>query len=438
MNTKTTQRGQIGLFGAIAIGIGGMVGGGIFAVLGLAAILAGGATPIAFIVAGCVTLFTAYSYAKLSVAYPSNGGTIIFIDKAFGINWFTGSTNILLWLGYIVTLALYTVAFGNYAMTFLPHNLQITIITHILISIGIIVPTILNLFSADIVSKTEIYVVALKVIILVLIVIVGFGAVDYQHIEPSDWPSFLSIVGAGMIIFVAFEGFELIANTSASIKNYQSILPKAYYISVLFVILLYVLIAIIVVGSLSPDKIAAAQDFALAEAARPTLGQFGFTLVGITAVLATFSAINSTLYGSARLSYSIATEGELPKDFEHKIWNQPIGLLITSGAALILANLVDLSSISMMASAIFLIIFALVNLANLFQYKEARSNRAIALCGVLLCIIALLALIMHVLQDSPSQLWILAGFIGLAGLLEGGYIVFLKKKERNERIYIAK
>ena len=302
MHVKTTQQGQIGLFGAIAIGVGGMVGGGIFAVLGLAAMLAGGATPIAFIVAGCVAVFTAYSYAKLSVAYPSNGGTIIFVDKAFGIDWFTGSTNMLLWLGYIVTLALYTVAFGNYAATFLPQHLQISMTNHILVSIGIVIPTVLNLFSAAIVSKTEIYVVALKLIILILIVAIGFSAVEPQRITPNSWPSFLSIVGAGMIIFVAFEGFELIANTSASIKNYQITLPRAYYISVLFVILLYVLIAVIVVGSLSPNKIAAAQDFALAEAARPTLGQFGFTLVGITAVLATFSAINSTLYGSARLS----------------------------------------------------------------------------------------------------------------------------------------
>ncbi|MCB1775977.1 MAG: amino acid permease, partial [Candidatus Competibacteraceae bacterium] len=309
---------------------------------------------------------------------------------------------------------------------------------HILVSIGIVIPTVLNLFSAAIVSKTEIYVVALKLIILILIVAIGFSAVEPQRITPNSWPSFLSIVGAGMIIFVAFEGFELIANTSASIKNYQITLPRAYYISVLFVILLYVLIAVIVVGSLSPNKIAAAQDFALAEAARPTLGQFGFTLVGITAVLATFSAINSTLYGSARLSYSIATEGELPKNFEHKVWNQPIGLLITSGAALALANLIDLSSISMMASAIFLIIFALVNLANFVQYKAAKSNRMIAICGVLLCVVALLALIVHVVQNNPSQLWILIGFIGLAGLLEGGYILFLRKEGQNERIRIAK
>lgn len=434
MNTRTAKEGQIGFLGAVAIGVGGMVGGGIFAVLGLAAVLAGGATPIAFVVAGCVALLTAYSYAKLSVAYPNSGGTIIFIDKAFGVDWFTGTTNMLLWLGYIVTLSLYAVAFGNYATTFLPQHLQTPVFLHVLISIGILLPTAINLLSAAIVSETETYIVTLKVAILILVVALGFSAIEPQRIQLSGWPSALSIVGAGMIIFVAYEGFELIANTATSVKNYRKTLPRAYYFTVLFVILLYVLIALVVVGSLTPDKIVAAQDFALAEAARPSLGQLGFTLVGITAVLATLSAINSTLYGAARLSYSIATEGELPKNFEHKVWNQPVGLLVTSGAALALSNVADLSSISMMASASFLIIFALVNLANLVQWKEAKSNRLIALCGVLFCAAALLALMGHVVQDDPSQLWVLAGLIGLSGALEGMYILFLKEEGQKKRI----
>ncbi|WP_404308805.1 APC family permease [Neorhodopirellula lusitana] len=434
LKTQENSDEQIGLFGAVAIGVGGMVGGGIFAVLGLAAVLAGGATPIAFVVAGCVALITAYSYAKLSVAYPDNGGTIIFIDKAFGVDWFTGSCNMLLWLGYIVTLSLYTVAFANYSATFVPEPWQTPWMHHALITAGVVLPTLLNLFSAAIVSKTEIYIVGLKVAILVVIVALGFSSIDMQRIRPSDWPSSLSIVSAGMIIFVAYEGFELIANTSASVKDSRRTLPRAYYVSVLFVIVLYLLIAAIVVGALPSDEIASSQDFALAEAARPSLGQFGFTLVGITAVLATLSAINSTLYGAARLSYSIATEGELPKQLERKVWNQPVGLLITAGGALMLSNLADLSSISMMASASFLVIFALVNLANFVKWKATNSNRLIAMGGFLLCSAALLTLMGHVYQTEPSQLWVLVGLITIAAALEGGYILFLKPTGQVSRL----
>ncbi|MCA9905632.1 MAG: amino acid permease, partial [Anaerolineae bacterium] len=258
-----------------------MVGGGIFAVLGLAVLLAGGATWLSFVVAGLVAVLTAYSYAKLSVAYPSQGGTIVFIDKAFGVDLYTGTINNLLWLGYVVTLALYAVAFGNYAATFLPADQQSETTFHLLVSLAIIVPTLLNFFGAEIISKAETYIVAVKVAILILVIILGFSSVDAARLEPSTWQPLMQIVSAGMIIFVAYEGFELIANTAPVVRNYRTTLPRAYYIAVVFVLILYALIAVVVVGSLPASEIASAQDFALAEAAKPSLGQFGFTLVAV-------------------------------------------------------------------------------------------------------------------------------------------------------------
>ena len=111
---------KLGLWAVVAIGVGGMVGGGIFAVLGLAVQLAHGGTPEAFALAGVVALLTTYSYAKLSVAYPSRGGTVTFLDRVFGAGMFTGSLNVLLWLSYVVMLSLYAFAFGSYGATFLP------------------------------------------------------------------------------------------------------------------------------------------------------------------------------------------------------------------------------------------------------------------------------------------------------------------------------
>jgi amino acid transporter len=105
---------KISLKDAISIGIGGMVGGGIFAVLGLAVSLAKGGTPVAFLFAGIIALLTAYSYAKLSKKYPENGGTVRFIHQQYGNGVFAGSINNLLWISYIVMLALYSSAFGSY------------------------------------------------------------------------------------------------------------------------------------------------------------------------------------------------------------------------------------------------------------------------------------------------------------------------------------
>lgn len=425
LRNRSEGKKSINFFGAVAIGIGGMVGGGIFAVLGLAVTLAGGATPLSFAIAGIVALLTAYSYSKLSVAYPSQGGTVIFIDKAFGVDLFTGSANNLLWLSYIVTLSLYAVAFANYTSTFFSG--EGPLLKHLLISGGILIPTILNLTSASLISKTETYVVAIKIAILALVVVFGFTSIDITRLEPSTWESFLPIVGGGMIIFVAYEGFELIANTAPNVKNYKVTLPRAFYASVIFVIVLYVLIAMVTVGALSSDQIASAADFALAEAARPSLGQLGFTLVAISAVLATFSAINATLYGSARLAYTIAEEGELPSFLEKKYCNQPVtGLILTTIFALVLANIGDLSSISTMGSAGFLIIFALVNAANFAKAKEVGSSKAVASLGVIACVLALAALIFHTIQNDISQLWILVIMIGIAFFAEVIYLSLRK------------
>lgn len=150
---------KIGLAGAISIGIGGMVGGGIFAVLGEAVSLAHGGTPMAFFVAGMVALLTSYAYAKLSVKYPSQGGTVVFIDKAFGNNIASGSVNLMLWLSYLVTIALYAVAFASYALTFFHDNTS-TLIKHVLISAAVLLPTAINLVSASFVSKSETAIVA--------------------------------------------------------------------------------------------------------------------------------------------------------------------------------------------------------------------------------------------------------------------------------------
>lgn len=425
---KKTDKQNLGLLSVISIGIGGMVGGGIFAVLGLASELAGGGTPVSFLIAGIVALLTGYSYARLSVAYPSKGGTVIFIDRAFGIDLFTGSINNLLWLCYIITLALYAVAFGNYALTFFPDDMQTSLIKHILISAGILLPMLLNMFSSSLIGKTESYIVTVKIIILLLVIIAGFSGVNPSHFDKANWKPAIQIIGGGMIIFVAYEGFELIANAAENVRNYKTILPKAYYISIIFVILLYMAVAYVTIGSISPQQIVASQDFALAQAAKPSLGQTGFVLVAISAVLATLSAINATLYGAARLSYVIASEGELPVFLENKIWNQPLtGLLLTAGLSSLLANSVDLSDISTMASTGFLLIFAIVNAANFKLSNTIHSSRIISGLGFLLCISALVTLIVHTTEDTPVQLWVLLAMVLISIMIEASYIFFHDK-----------
>jgi amino acid transporter len=411
----------IGFWSAAAIGVGGMVGGGIFAVLGLSVQLAKGGTPVAFAIAGSVALITSYSYAKLSVRYPSRGGTVSFLDQAFGRGFLPGSANVLLWLSYVVMLSLYAYAFGSYGATFFPQEHH-ALYKHALISLGILVPTALNVGSAKIIGRTEIYVVGLKLAILLFFLAVGFQGVDPARLAPATWEPAIPLVAGGMIIFVAYEGFELIANTGEEVSDPGRVMPRAYYASVLFVIALYIAIAVVAVGSLPLDKIITARDYALAETARPMLGQAGFTMISLAALLSTFSAINATLYGSARLSYIIAKEGELPAELERQIWGQPLeGLFITSGLALILANAGGLGSISTLGSAGFLVVFAAVNASNLKLAHETKAYRGIAALGLVSCLAALGAMMWQSLSDDPARAWVLVGLFGGALVLEGAY-----------------
>ena len=412
---------KIGLWAVVAVGIGGMVGGGIFAVLGLAVQLAHGGTPVAFALAGAIALLTTYSYAKLSVAYPSRGGTVTFLDRAFGAGMVTGSLNVLLWLSYVVMLSLYAFAFGSYGATFLPEPWQ-AVGKHVLTSLSVITFVGLNLLSADVVGKAEGWIVGIKMAILVLFVAAGLGGVAAPRLEPASWSPPLQLVAGGMIIFLAYEGFELIANTAHDVRDPARTLPRAYYVAVGSVIVLYVLVALVTVGHLAVDSIVAAKDYALAEAARPFLGHAGFTLIAIAAMLSTASAVNATLYGAARLSYCIARDGELPAILERKVWGEPVeGLLITAGLTLFVANSFDLTSISTLGSAGFLMIFAAVNTANALQAAQTHSRRWISVAGAVVCLAALGALVWQTGITAPEKLWVLVAMVALAVMIEGAY-----------------
>jgi len=406
-----------------------MVGGGIFAVLGVAATRAGGATPIAFAVAGAVAALTAFSYARLSVRYQSAGGTVTFIDRAFGISEFTGSLNILLWTGYIVTTALYASAFGSYAATFFPGGTDPSpVLLRSLISLAVIVPWLINLANAGLVARSESLIVAIKLAMLMVVIVAGLPSVSVDRLEPATWGSPLSVLAAGMLIFVAYEGFELIANTSADARRPAKTLPRALGLSVGLVVTLYVVIAIVTVGSLSPARITQAADFALAEAASTSLGQFGFTLVAVSAVLATLSAINATLYGTARLSFTIASEGELPDTLDKRAWNQPVGLHITAVLALALAVALPVESISAMASAIFLSVFAAVNAAGARIDRSSRVARFVAGAGFVGCVGSLVVLVVQSVMDDPVAMVVLAVLVAAALVLE--HLVLGRRRPR--------
>ena len=423
----TGENRTIGLFGAISIGIGGMVGGGIFAVLGEAVSLAHGATAIAFMMAGIVALLTSYSYAKLSVTFQSRGGTVKFIDQAFGHNLLSGTVNLMLWLSYLITISLYAVAFSSYAQTFFS-DINAPWIKHFFICLAILLPAVINYISTSFVSKSETIIVLVKVILLIVIIASSASYVDVEKLSMEQWSSSFSILVSGMVIFVAYEGFELIANAAEDIKNPQVNLAKAFYGSVVLVIILYVLIAIITVGTVAEEQLLAAKDYALAVAAEPALGKSGFTIVAIAALLATFSAINATIYGNSRLGFILAKEGELPEVLAYEKRNIPTAdVILTALLSLIIANTIDLTAIAIIGSASFLLIFFIVNVAAYKLHKKIQARKQIIFSACLVSALALITLLSYTFSNNPQAIFIFIAFIVTSIIFELIYGVKIRK-----------
>jgi len=417
---------KIGFWEAYSIGVGGMIGGGIFAVLGLTILLAKGGAPLSFIFAGIIALLTSYSYAKLSVRYPSEGGTVEFLVRAFGNNLFTAYLNTLLLASYVIMLSLYSYAFGSYASAlFLGYELELAKKIFIVIVISFF--TFLNFLGAYISGKAEDIMVFMKVGILLLFSGLGFITGDFSKLSPEHWESLIKILTGGLIIFLAYEGFELIANTAQDVENPEKVLPKAFYSAVITVMIVYVLVATVAVANLTYEEVQKYQDYALAIAAKPILGQAGFVLIGIAALLSTASAINATLYGSARVSYLVAKFGALPKEFTKHIWKHGTeGLVILAILTIIFATSFNLENISIAGSLGFLIIYAGVNLANFKLAYYTDSNRWISFTAFLLCIVSIIVLVGYNLQTNPHNLASSTVVLILTLLFEITYRFFTK------------
>ncbi len=427
---KTRGKDSIGLREAVAIGIGGMVGGGIFSVLGISVQISGTGAYFSFVLGGIISFFTGYSYAKLAVKYPYRGGTVEYLNRAFGVGIFSGTLNMLLWVGYIVTLSLYAFSFGSYAASLMPGAFGLW--RHVFSSLIVVVFTALNIKGASIVGRAEDVLVYTKLLILAFFCVAGLFTLNPSSVSPASC-NCNSIVLAGAIIYIAYEGFELVANAAADLREPEKNLPRALYISIGAVSVLYIVVALVAVGNLSTQQLTKDAEFALAAAAKPFLGQAGFVLIAIAAIISTASAINATLYGAAKNAYVMAKEKELPEELERLIWDKPVeGLLITGVSTLIIVNAVNLENISIMASSSFLVIFAAVNLANIKLRKETEAKSWISFLGFVGCAGSFITVLIYSILHNLGGVFFLAGMLAVSLFIEGIY-EFYRKEHRTRK-----
>jgi amino acid transporter len=420
-NSANQGTGQIGMAAAVSIGIGGMVGAGIFSILGVVAQAAGNAMWIAFAIGGVVALLSTYSYAKLGAAFPSAGGAVHFLVKGFGDGVLAGGLNLFMWAGYIISLALYATAFGSYAATFVTKAHAPVLVTSLAVG-AVVLLTLINAFGARLMGRSETVIVVIKVAILVLFAAVGLWFIRPGYLSPELWPEAKSVLFGAGVLFIGYEGFGLITNAAADMRNPRQMLPRALYTSVIIVIAIYLAVALTVTGNLSDHEIEQARDYALAQAAKPFLGEFGFRLIAIAALFSTASAINATLFGAANVCYMIARDGELPAGLSRTEWKQATGGLILTAAVVIVVMLgFDLAGIAMMGSAAFLLVYAAVNAAHLCVLGQTGANAVMVWLSLITCLAMFAVLAVYTWQQQPLAIAALLVFAAGSFAAEWGY-----------------
>lgn len=391
---------RLGLFEATMIGVGAMIGAGIFVLTGIAVGNAGPAAVLAFALNGVVTLFTALSYAELASAIPEAGGGYSYIKKvmpnsiAFMSGW-------MLWFAYIVACSLYAKGFGSYFLEFFER--YVPSVTHEIIDffgrnpsialltvlIGILFLAI-NIIGTHATGKTENVITLAK--IAILFVFIFFGAkqvwsapeVTRENFTPLFPLGFSGVLAAMGLTFIAFEGYDLIATVSEEVKEPRRTIPKAILYSLGITIAVYLLVVFSCIAAVPSAEglptwqlLGKYREIGIIRAAQGFMPKFGVILILGGGLFATLSALNATIMASSRVVFSMGRDWMLPNTLSrvHSIRRTPVLAISLSGLLfLVVAVALPLEIIGISSSLLFLMTFALVNVALIMYRKRSTSS----------------------------------------------------------------
>lgn len=412
-------RHKMTLWSVAALGIGSMVGAGIFALLGQAALVAHQDTWLSFVIGGAVALLSGHSYGKLAARFPTPGGIIDYFYLGFPSKIFSGALSLLYLITLAVTVAMVARTFGAYAAVLSFGSSHGQMAVNIFASAAIIALTLLNLVGSGAVGKAELVLVLIKLAILTVLMAVGAMTITpsmldvHGHVPPA---SLLSSVG---LTFFAYAGYGMMANAAGEVDAPEKTIPRAITLAILVAAFLYIGLAVVVLGNVSPQELAAEADTAVAQAARPVLGHAGFIIVSIGALLATSSAINATLFSGLNIARSLAQKGQLPALFDAPVWGQGTkGLLWSVGGILLMTNLLDLGAIANIASATFLISYLAVFIAHWRLRGQTGASGTMIALGFVAMAVVFVSFMISVWQSQPVATGLIVAFVAGSLLMQ--------------------
>jgi len=412
--STTVPKKQMTVIQAAFIGVGSMVGAGIFALLGAAGAVAGSAVWVSFLIAGAIAGLQGYSFAKLGATYPSGGGMLAYLARGFGEGHVTG---IVSWLFYVtgaIVGAMVASSFGGYASAVLtgrdPTWAKVFAVALIVLM------TFLNAVGSTAVAKVQSLIVKAVLAILSVFAIVTIANWNPALLDPAGYPGVREIIASVALTFFAFLGFGVITFTAKDLPAPSRQLPRAMYLALAIATTVYVAVSLGVFGTLTADQVVAYGATALAEAAKPTLGQFGYVLMVVTALLSTAGAVNATLYPSVGMTRHLASVGQFPPVFGRSVGRRqvPVGLLVMAGLAAVMVVLFNLNSIASLGSAVALLIFSAVTLAHFKVYRETGALLFMLIIALIATMGTFLVFCTTTLVNEPATAAALVVILALA------------------------
>jgi APA family basic amino acid/polyamine antiporter len=428
----------------IMVGIAGMIGGAIFVLTGPAIGLAGSAVILAFIINAIITLFTAMAYAELGSAMPEAGGGYLWIREglprpnAFISGW-------MAWFAHIIAGSLYAVGFGAFLYYLLGPNVAGILSDQPLLGVipfdkmiavaSIVAFTYINIKGTSETGKTGSIVTIVQLGAICVLIAAGFWSINNNPNWTANFADFMPTGIAGLVAamgftFIAFEGYEIIVQTGEEAKNPKRNIPRAIFISLAIVVTLYCLMALVSIGAISPEGIAAWRfigeggELGIMKAAEMFLPYGALVVLG-GGMISTLAALNATTFSSARVAFAMGRHYNLPHKLSsiHPVNRTPHIAIIISGVIMaFMAYALPLAEIAVAAGVIFLLLFTQVNIAvitirRIYGDKLSYGFKTpffpvIPIAGIFLKLgLALYLLFAFPLSWGIAILWILVGFV---------------------------
>jgi amino acid transporter len=402
-----------------AMGVGAMVGAGIFALLGVVALIAGNDTYLSFLGGGIIAALSGYSYAKLAARYPDAGGLTAYFHEAFGTGTTSGTLSLTYVITIAVTIAMVAKAFGAYATALAFGSSTNPIVIDAFASGITILMVLLNIAGSKLVGKAEVILVGIKLTILAVLILAGaYGMTTHPQVVHNS-PQILSLFSSIGLTFFAYAGFGTITNAAGKVADPSNAIPRAIYLAIATVIVLYCALALVVLGNVSTADLKNHADTAVAIAAKPVLGRVGFVGVSVAALLATASGINAWVFSGMQITQAMVKVGNLPQMFAHLVWRKgSLGMLLGVAGILLSIALLDLTALARIASATFLISYLAIQVAHWRLIAETKGSRMLVGIGLILMVLVLAAFLWATFLAQPWALALIVAFLGLSWLVE--------------------